>query len=198
MQELAAALGARDPEPEGLVAFAELVALWNRRLNLVGSDSPRDLAEVLFADALILAQVLPEAARFVDVGAGAGAPAIPLALLRPDLRATLVEPRRKRVAFQRNALGTLGLTGRASVLERRLEGPPIPGAPFDVAMSRATFEPAEWLERARGLAPRVIVLAVEELPAADGYALADERSYRLPWRGRPRRLGLFEAVSNVE
>ena len=40
----------------------------------------------------------------IDVGSGAGAPALPFALLRPDVSLTLVEPLRKRIAFLRTAM----------------------------------------------------------------------------------------------
>lgn len=191
LERLAEHLGVPLRATDALETYARLVQTWNRKLNLVGSTEPAPLADVLFADALILADVLAEGARFVDIGAGAGAPAIPLLLLRPDLVGTLVEPRRKRVAFQRTCLGSLELTERASAHERRLEGPPIPGAPFDVAMSRATFEPDEWLRRARGLAPRAVVLTVDELPEADFATLEAERRYTLLASGRARSLGVF-------
>lgn len=197
LERLAEHLGVPLRAESALLAYAQLVQTWNRKLNLVGSTDAAELADVLFADALILADALPEKTRFVDVGAGAGAPAIPLLLLRQDLEGTLVEPRRKRVAFQRTCLGTLGLTDRASAHERRLEGPPLPGSPFDVAMSRATFEPDEWLQRARSLAPQIAVLTVDELPKAAFATLELERRYTLPATGRPRALALYRSAEGA-
>ncbi len=193
LSHAAAALGAdvSDEQLEGLASFAELVATWNTRVNLTGAKDPRALVDVLFADAFVLAhpRFVAEGARVVDVGAGAGAPALPLALLRPDVHVTLVEPRRLRAAFVRTAIGALALEARASGLERRMEGPPLEGAPFDVALSRATFEPAAWLERGRALAPRVLVLCgTDPLPAGE---LLESREYALPFGGSPRRVGLY-------
>lgn len=171
--------------------YDALVELWNARQNLIGKKDARGRAEILFADAVVLEdrELLPEGARLVDVGAGVGAPTIPLLLARPDLRATLIEPRRLRVAFLRTAIGELDLGERCAVLERRLEGAPLEGAPFDVALSRATFPPAEWLRRARGLAPRAIAMVAGE-PLPEGSLLA-ERRYALPYSGAPRALGLY-------
>lgn len=176
--------------PDPWVRFGELVRTWNARLNLTGAKDDRALAEVLFADAVILTEesLMPAGAHFVDVGAGAGAPSIPLLLLRSDLRATLIEPQRKRVAFLRTVVGTLDLVERCSILERRLDGPPVAGAPFDVALSRATFGPSEWLARASALSNRAIVMvAADPLPTG---ALA-ERRYELPYSRAPRGLGLY-------
>jgi 16S rRNA (guanine527-N7)-methyltransferase len=193
----AAALGRALPAGaiEPMARFAELVDTWNVRMNLTGARDAKGLCDVLFADAMVLAdrELLAEGARVVDVGAGAGAPALPLALLRPDLRLTLVEPLRKRVTFLRTAIGTLALGDRVRVEERRLEGAPVAGAPFDVAYSRATFEPAEWLARGSPLAERVLVLVGNEpLPhAPEGVERVVDRAYRLPFGASPRAVGVY-------
>lgn len=197
VSEAARALG-RTLEPtivDALARFAALVATWNTRTNLTGAREPRALVDVLFADALVLADeaYVPRGARVVDVGAGAGAPALPLAILRPDLEVTLVEPRRLRVAFIRTAIGELDLGARTAVEERKLGGPPLSGAPFDVAFSRATFEPAQWLERGLPLAPRVLVLTgADPLPEPKGATSIASREYALPGSGAPRKIGAYE------
>lgn len=196
IEELYGALGQGAPTPpvETWLRFAQLVEVWNARLNLTGARDARALAEVLFADALVLSEVrfLPDSAHFIDVGAGAGAPAIPLLTLRPDLRATLVEPLRKRVAFLRSASGTLDLVDRCRIDERKLDDEPVVGAPFDVAISRATFAPDEWLRRAAPLSDRVIVMvAADPLPELPSAALIEERRYELPFSGAPRGIGLY-------
>lgn len=173
--------------------FDALVAQWNRRLNLTGPGSPDKRAEILFTDALVLASVLPEGAHFVDVGAGAGAPSLPVAILRPDVRAMLVEPRRKRVAFMRTAVGTLGLVERVEVREGRLEEIDV-GEP-DVAISRATFAPSDWLEHGREIAPSVVVFCgAEELPDPGLGRITARREYSLPFSGSPRALGVYSRV----
>ncbi len=179
-----------------LVAFAELVRTWNARMNLTAARTPEALGEVLFADALVLADrsLVPDGARFVDVGTGAGAPAVPLLLLRPDLTGVLVEPLRKRVAFLRTAVGGLDLAARARVAEAKVDParPTVPGGPFDVALSRATLAPDEWLRVGLALAPRVLVLTAQDPPSAPpGAAREPSIEYRLPSSGAPRRITGF-------
>lgn len=197
VSDAAKALGC-SVEPAALAAlasFADLVATWNTRTNLTGARDPKGFVDVLLADAFVLADeaFIPKGSRVVDVGAGAGAPALPLALLRPDLELTLVEPRRLRIAFVRNALGALGLADRVHVEERKLGGPPLPGVPFDVAFSRATFGPAEWLTRGLPIAARVLVLTgADPLPKTSNARLVGSREYALPGSGAARRIGAYD------
>jgi len=76
---------------------------WGSRMNLIGSTNPSAIAIDHFCDAVAVvaatASNVPIGARVVDVGSGAGFPGIPIAILRPDLRVTLIEAQRKRVAF---------------------------------------------------------------------------------------------------
>jgi 16S rRNA (guanine527-N7)-methyltransferase len=192
LDALAAALEVR-PSPErraALAAFCALVDAWNARMDLTAARGAASLAEVLCADALVLADgastppLLPPGARVVDVGTGAGAPALPLALLRDDVTLTCVEPLRKRVTFLRTAIGTLpGLAGRVVVREQRLDlgRPEVPGGPFDVAMARATFAPAVWLPVGLALAPCCVLLTAQDGPAPPpGAALVVARRYVVP------------------
>lgn len=182
---------------EQLSAYVALVATWNRKLNLTGADTPQALVEVLLGDALVLAarEFAPEGAHVIDVGSGAGAPIIPLLLLRPDLRALAVEPRAKRATFIRTASARLGLVPRMRVLEARIDpGDPAHGlGAFDLACSRATFEPERWLAIGLGLAPRVLVMlgSAAAPPMPHGARLAATRAYTLPFSSAPRELALY-------
>ncbi len=182
-----------------LADFAKLVAQWNRRMNLTAAKDSQDLCEVLFADALVLAGVVSDSARVVDVGSGAGAPGIPLFLLRQDLEGLLVEPLHKRCTFLRFCLAELGLLDRVSVAQQSIptDGPPPPQHPVPqfkptVAMSRATFAPADWLPLGQGLLPTgapVVVLASQPLQAPSSPNQVIE--YTWPLSGRQRWLGVW-------
>jgi len=197
-------IGLREPplppaQASALVAFAALVASWNHRVDLTGAKTAKDLVEVLLADALIMRDpgLVPEGASLVDVGTGVGAPIIPFLLLRPDARAVCFEPRRKRVAFLRTALGQLGLVDRLVVREGRIEpdAPQAAGIAADVACSRATFAPSDWLAIGLRLAPRVLVFAARDgLPEGPPAAAVTARKYALPSTGSPRVLAAY-AVS---
>lgn len=77
----------------------------------------------------VVAELMPDGARVVDIGSGAGLPGIPLALARPDLQIVLVEPLARRVEWLREVIADLELAveverGRAEdvVVRRRWEG----------------------------------------------------------------------------
>jgi 16S rRNA (guanine527-N7)-methyltransferase len=194
--DLGVALG--DDARRGFCAYGALVATWSMRTDLVAARMPEALAELLFADALAAlgAGVFGDAGTFVDVGAGVGAPTLPLLVALPAWSAVLVEPRRKRVAFLRTAIGALDLGARARVVEAHvsLTAPDVPGAPFDVALSRATFAPAEWLPIGAALARRTLVLiAREEPPAASaGLVAGTVHRYALPSSGAPRSIATYD------
>ena len=65
-----------------------------------------------------LADLLPQGSTVVDVGSGAGIPGIPLAVLRPDLRMTLLEPLLRRFNFLTQTVENLGITNTAVVRGR--------------------------------------------------------------------------------
>lgn len=180
---------------DALARFAGAVSAWGARTDLTSLQTPEALAEVLFLDAMVLADraLVPQGTRLVDVGAGAGAPALPLTLLRPDVDVTLVEPRRRRVTFVRSAIGQLALQGRARVWEGRVTStdPFVPGAPFDVAISRATFQLETWLPLGAGLASRVAALTTGPVQPPDGFEQVARRDYRVPSTGAPRTITVY-------
>lgn len=81
-----------------------------------------------------IASLIPEGSRLADVGSGAGLPGIPLAILREDLRVTLMEPLLRRSNFLTQIVEELGLTDRVEVLRTRAEDC---DATFDVVTARA-------------------------------------------------------------
>ena len=197
--ELVEGLGDPESPPKGWSALLELAWTWGQRTNLTGAKDRASLCEILFLDAWQLwrSEMVPQDARVLDVGAGVGAPTLPLLIARSDLSATLVEPRRKRVAFLRHVMGALGLEERVEVLEAKVdtERPELDGAPFDVALSRATFEPAEWLRVGSQLGTNVIVfLASQETPALAGWEVTRRVDYRVPSSGAPRAIVRYSAT----
>jgi len=85
------------------IYLAELLR-WNKKINLTGLSSRQGIIKDLLLDSLIPAFFLPNEGRLLDVGSGAGFPAIPLKICRPGLKAHLLESRTKRVNFLRQVL----------------------------------------------------------------------------------------------
>jgi len=130
-----------------MAQYLDMLARWGRTVNLTGADSPAALVSRHVADGIVLARELPVALRCLDVGSGAGLPGLLVAIVRPDLELTLVEPRQRRCAFLRTVVHALGL--RVHIESCRVEERRLP--PHDVAWSRATWSPAHWLQHAGDL-----------------------------------------------
>jgi 16S rRNA (guanine527-N7)-methyltransferase len=153
-------------QSEAIQRFASLLMTWTARINLTGASSAEVLADEHLPDSFALASRLSQReldaaeARVIDVGSGGGLPAIPLAVLCPHLRFELLEPVAKKTAFLRTAVRELGLGDRVKVTAKRAET--IAPSEFDVAMSRATLPPPEWIQLATQLVRpggRIFVLA---------------------------------------
>jgi 16S rRNA (guanine527-N7)-methyltransferase len=172
------------------VTFAELVAVWNERIDLTAARSPDELVDLLFADAAAVVRALgsgmPEAEEWLDVGSGAGAPGVSIALLAPSIRMTLVEPKAKRVSFLRTLLHALG---RLDVRVERTRVEELSPAAWDVVISRATLPPLAWLREASRVTRRDVwlLLAREPPPEGANLVLESDFSYRWPLCDRERR-----------
>ena len=161
-----------------------LIKQWNARIDLTAARDDRELVDLMVADAVLLAGKIDHDLRVVDIGSGAGAPGFALALLRPDLKLTLVEPLTKRVSFLRTAIGTLGRTDIQLV---RAKGGDVKER-FDVAVSRATLNPPAWVPLGLTLAPAVwTLLAKDEPPIVPGATIDADVTYAWPLGGAQRR-----------
>ena len=134
---------------ETLEAYVALLLEHNQHTNLIGPFDAAQIERALFLDSAAAASVVPQVeggARVVDMGTGAGLPGIPMAVLRPDVRVTLVEPRKKRAAFLRVAVEALGLTN-AEVIDARVQSlhKRCERGTFDVAVSKAFEPPPRWV-----------------------------------------------------
>ena len=81
----------------------------------------------LLDSATLLTRPPAAGAAVCDVGCGPGFPGLPLAILRPDLRLTLVDSQRKRIDFVNRCIAELALENAAAVHARARSGPPITG-----------------------------------------------------------------------
>lgn len=129
--------------------IAEAYVSWLRTAGIErGLIGPRESDRLWSRHVLncaVVAELVPADATVADVGSGAGLPGIPLALARPDLRLTLIEPLLRRSEFLSEVIADLGITDRVEVIRARAEGMP-PAAIFDVVTARAVA-PMERLAR---------------------------------------------------
>jgi 16S rRNA (guanine527-N7)-methyltransferase len=101
--------------------YFEMVSAWNRRLHLVAPCPPAEFAVRHVLESMLAAPFIGEGATFVDVGSGAGLPAVPCLVARADISAVLVESSRKKAVFLREALMKLGRSESAQVVAERFE-----------------------------------------------------------------------------
>lgn len=94
--------------------YAEMLVLWNEKINLTAITDPEGIVIKHFLDcALLLKHVeLPEGASVIDVGTGAGFPGVVLKIFRPDIKLTLLDGLNKRLVFLNEVLSELGLEAR--------------------------------------------------------------------------------------
>ena len=120
------------------VAYYDLLIDWNTRMNLTAITAPEEVVKKHFYDSLAALKYLPDGAKIADVGTGAGFPAIPLLILNPTLKITLVDSLNKRITFLEEVLKTLQLS--AECVHARAEDfgrDPKYRGQFDATVSRA-------------------------------------------------------------
>lgn len=103
------------------VEYADLLAGAGVQRGLIGPREVPRLWSRHLLNCAVLADELPVGAAVLDVGSGAGLPGLVLAIRRPDLKVTLLEPMQRRVAFLDEAVTTLQLSGTVSVVRGRAE-----------------------------------------------------------------------------
>ena len=153
---------------EKLAQYLGLMIKWNKVYNLTAI---REVGRMVSHHLLDSAAILPHLPHddLLDVGTGPGLPGIPLAILRPDLRVTLLDSNQKKTAFLRQAVGELEL-GNADVVCDRIEGWTADRR-FRLITSRAFSELAEFvLQSARFLAPHGCFAAMKGLLPEDEIA----------------------------
>ncbi|MDX6292693.1 MAG: rRNA (guanine527-N7)-methyltransferase [Kribbellaceae bacterium] len=117
-----------------LAAYADLLATEGTLRGLIGPREVPRLWERHLLNCAVLERLIPEEAEVADIGTGAGLPGIVLALVRPDLQVSLVEPLLRRTTFLLEVVERLELPN-AEVVRSRAED--LTPASFDVVASRA-------------------------------------------------------------
>ena len=110
-----------DTEADKFCKYLNILIKWQKIHRLVGSSEPSWIVDRIFLDSLLFLRALPSGARkILDVGSGAGVPGLPLKLVIPDLRLTMVESRQRRASFLFTVVRELALPD-VRVIPRRLE-----------------------------------------------------------------------------
>ncbi len=124
---------------ETLFALTERMLEVNEHLNLTAITEPEAVILRHYADSLVLADLISQKAKVADIGSGAGFPALPLAIARPDLTVTAIDGTGKRVRYMQETAELLGLSNFTALTLRAEAGakdPTLRGK-FDIVTARA-------------------------------------------------------------
>jgi 16S rRNA (guanine527-N7)-methyltransferase len=129
-----------------LVRHYSMLCRWNQRLNLTRITAPREAARRHYAESLFGARFIAGEHTLLDVGSGAGFPAIPIAVARPDMQITALETNQKKSVFLKETKDEIGL-GNLVVVTARVEE--VDWSGYELLTSRA-------LDRAEAVLPLII------------------------------------------
>lgn len=151
-----------EPAAFAIADYVSELLKWNQRIRLVGPKTAQALADEHIADALAAIRSIDQAASqdWLDIGSGAGLPALILAMSRPKLRFWLVEPIAKKTGFLKHIRRHLQLKNVVIIegwMNEQVDGTVViedkqqreftPDGPVSL-LSRATLSPTVWVERA--------------------------------------------------
>ena len=121
-----------------MARYARTLSEWNRVMNLTAITEEADVARLHFLDSCALAALADfHDKTVIDVGTGAGFPGLPLRLVEPSVKLTLLDAQRKRTDFLRAVCGDLRLSDVEIVHGRAEEYAAQRRETFDIAVSRA-------------------------------------------------------------
>ena len=111
MQEKSKDLGVRFSvkQIEQFFEYMNLLIEWNEKMNLTAITEPDEIILKHFIDSITILKELEDGSKLVDVGTGAGFPGIPLSIMNPTLKITLVDSLNKRLIFLQEVVNKLKL-----------------------------------------------------------------------------------------
>ena len=155
-------LVASDQQLDMLVAYLELMRRWNKAFNLTAVTDPRRMVSHHLLDSLSIHGAFAGRVNCLDVGTGAGLPGIPLAILLPETRWTLLDSNGKKTRFVQQVIAEFGL-GHVKVVQCRVQDYHA-ASDLDVIVSRAYASLREFVtsvEHLWGAATQLISMKTE-------------------------------------
>ncbi len=181
-RELDPWIGLSEVQIVQLYQHYELLLRWNQRMNLTTVKPGPDTVIRHYCESLFFAAHLPadeQVVSILDLGSGAGFPGIPMAILKPEWRVTLVESSQRKAVFLRESTRNLA---NISVLAERMERVSMHG---DWVVTRAV-DPKEVLATVPYLASNIgLMLGEDDFSSIrNDSRIAWAKPVRLPWGDR--------------
>lgn len=130
-------------------AYIQLLLKWNRSISLTTVRDPDEILRFHFGESLFAASILRfQNGRLADFGTGPGFPGLPIRMVTPSLKLSLIESNLKKCAFLAEAIRVLGLSG-VVVLRSRAEDLRLQPGSFEFVTARAFGQFELLLRRAR-------------------------------------------------
>ena len=195
-----------DSQVDACFLYLSELKKWNRKINLTAIRDDRDIIIKHFLDSFsFLRGFMPrEGLRLLDMGSGAGFPALPVKIAHGEIEITMVESVKKKASFLRHIIRTLDLKG-VEVLDKRTDG--LPDAfhgRYDVVTARAFARMEAALAAGVGFlkAGGLMVLSrgpeekieAQELPKA-GVTLEARTELKLPLSDYRRVIWVFRKLA---
>lgn len=158
--------------------FASELKKWNRKINLTALTTGEEIAIKHIVDSLVFAGKVRDGECVLDIGSGAGFPAIPTKITRPEVFVVSIDAVEKKILFQRHVARLLGLHGFEALHVRAERLPEIYPRRFDVITSRAFSSLKQFVALAAPLLSEKGRLVAMKGPAACGEMQAAEEGLR--------------------
>lgn len=100
-----------DKQTEQFLKYSEMLVEWNEKMNLTAITDPDGIAVKHFLDSILPLYMfeIKEGASVADIGTGAGFPGLPIKIMRPDIKMTLVDSLNKRISFLKETVIAAGI-----------------------------------------------------------------------------------------
>lgn len=178
-------LNLSDANVAHLELFLQEMGRWNQVHNLTAIENQEDSVRLHLIDSIAVLPVLRQylttpSPKIADLGSGGGLPAIPIAIIQPEWRLSLIEAIRKKTAFLQHVRGKLKLKN-IEVISDRVENVAVQQAgQFDAVISRAFTNLARFLDLSLPLLkPNGLVFAMKSKRADEEMAKVSKEDWHL-------------------
>jgi 16S rRNA (guanine527-N7)-methyltransferase len=201
----ACGIGLIQQQIDQLWTYHGLLRRHNQMLNLTRIHNFTNMVLKLYVDSVLPLKYIDLPSPLMDLGSGPGMPGIPMKILRPDIEIWLAESRAKRVAFLREVIATLKLTG-IHLIDTKIT--PRFTRPMAGVITRAVETIPQTLDRVKGCLQRDGRMIFMKGPECDeeieeslkayerNYELIRDTAYRIGQTRHQRRLVVFKRLDS--